>query len=137
MILRRSTDGDSSEIEAVLRDLDLWYPTIRMEDCWVASEGSRIVAVACLEEVGDHLFLSSLGVIPSLRGRGIASRLVDTIEGEASSDIYLYTIIPGFFERLGFERATAPDKISRREAFECERCEPDKCVCMVRHCDVS
>ena len=137
MIFRRSTDTDSSEIEAVLRDLDLWCPTIMMEGFWVAEEGGRIVAVARLEEAGGCYFLSALGVIPSFRKRGIASELVERMAGERGGETYLYTIIPGLFERLGFEEVSAPDQIPRREAFECDKCEPDRCVCMVRRCDVS
>ena len=137
MIFRRSTDTDLSGIEAILRDLDLWCPTVRMKDFWVAEGGGRIVAVARLEEAGSRYFLSALGVIPSFRKQGIASELVERMARETGGEIYLYTIIPGLFERLGFEEVSAPDQLPRREVFECDRCDPDRCVCMVRHCDVS
>jgi len=50
--------------------------------------------------------IRSVAVLPSHRGRGIASALVETCLAEARgiglSEIFLLTLVPEFFQRFGF-----------------------------------
>lgn len=56
-------------------------PAVRV---WVASEGSDIVATGALAVLGDgHEELKSMRTDPVRRGRGIASRMLDHLLGDA------------------------------------------------------
>jgi N-acetylglutamate synthase-like GNAT family acetyltransferase len=130
--VRKAHEGDESAIRAILDELDLAYPGMALRDFWIMEAEAGIVAVGRMEMIDDKLFLSSLGVRESHRNRGLAKKLFETmIEGD-NRDVYIYTVIPEYFEKLGFVISDQPDSLPEREQFGCERCEPERCVCMVR-----
>ena len=53
--------------------------------------------------VRGFLFLSSLAVRPEARDDRIASQMIEQLAAQAGKPIYLYTIIPEFFRKLGFQ----------------------------------
>jgi N-acetylglutamate synthase-like GNAT family acetyltransferase len=130
--IREANKGDEEAIRAILDELDLAYSGMILRDYWVAEVRDEVVAVGRVEDVGDKLFLSSLGVRESHRNKGVATKLLEAMLLGDSRDLYAYTVIPEFFRKLGFVHADLPDCLPRRGQFECERCEPEKCVCMVR-----
>ncbi len=135
--IRKAQESDEAAIRAILDELDLSYPGIVLRDFWIAESDAEIVAVGSLEAAGDKLFLSSLGVRQSYRNRGLATKLFETMLEGDSRDVYIYTVISEYFERLGFVISDQPEYLPKREQFECERCEPEKCVCMRRPRDVA
>jgi N-acetylglutamate synthase-like GNAT family acetyltransferase len=132
MKIRRAGKEDSAQIMEILRKLDLYHPSRIPDDFWVADEGGKIVGVSCLTDYGDILFLSSVGVIEERREKGVAKAILEEILAGARKDIYLYTIIPDFFRKLGFEIVDAPPDIPSRECLGCESCRTEECVCMRR-----
>jgi N-acetylglutamate synthase-like GNAT family acetyltransferase len=58
--------------------------------------------------------------------------LMDRAFEGLSKPIYLYTVIPEYFERHGFRKAAPRPDLPPRELFGCDRCEPGKCACMRR-----
>jgi N-acetylglutamate synthase-like GNAT family acetyltransferase len=116
----------------ILKDLDLMRPSNVTGDFWVAETDSRIVGVSALEDKGDHCYLSSVGVIPDHRKKGIASRLIHEILKSAKKDVYLHTIIPDFFKKFGFDVVTPSQSVPIPGDFDCTGCQPNKCVCMLR-----
>lgn len=135
--IRKAQDSDEAAIRAILDELDLVYPGIVLQDFWVVENQAWIIAVGRMEEIGDMLFLSSFGVRELHRRRGVAKQLFETMIENDSRDVYIYTVIPEFFEKLGFVRTNKPDHLPEREQFGCEWCELERCVCMVRSKHVS
>jgi N-acetylglutamate synthase-like GNAT family acetyltransferase len=130
--LRRAIGADEEGLRTLLEELSLVRPSLVVERFWVAEEGGAIVGAAHLEPVGDHLFVSSVGVRRAHERRGIATALLTRMFARSTRRIYLYTVIPAFFERLGFRVAPVPRALPPRELFGCDACERTKCVCMVR-----
>lgn len=121
---------DEPEIRALLMELDLFFPARIPEDFWIAKEKDSVVGVLCLTEMGDDLFLSSVGVVEKERGRGHARALIEAATKDVGGTIYLLTIIPGFFEKLGFKVCEPPPHLPSRAVLHCDTCAPDRCVCM-------
>ena len=101
---------------------------------WVVEESGTIAGLVVLKEHPDCLELCGLGVDPDFRERGVGKDLVEALMAEAPGDVHLATVIPGFFERCGFERAadipaTFPAK---RNTPWCEGCPQDLCTVMLR-----
>ena len=135
--IRRAREADSKAVSELLAELDLMRPYVAVEDFRVALQDDRVVGMAHVEAAGDAIFISSVGVANELQGSGIGSKIINTLLAEERRDAFVYTIIPSFFARLGFVEIDAPAHLPKRELFCCDKCEPLKCVCMMRHSDVS
>ncbi|MFH1829302.1 MAG: GNAT family N-acetyltransferase [Pseudomonadota bacterium] len=131
-LIRRAQKKDWDDITHLLKDMDLVHGSISIQNFWVALQGDKVAAVAQLEPWENYFFLSSVGVRTDCRGRGIATALINQMLSHVKHDIYLYTIIPEFFEKLGFENTDPPDGNDYRRHFDCDECAPEKCACMKR-----
>jgi len=94
----------------------------RLDRFRVIREDGRVIATAMLQPVADsrRLELRSVAVADGHGGRGLGSRIVRALQQEADRRgrrVVCVTTSPGFFERLGFERAPldlVPVKPERR-----------------------
>lgn len=130
--IRPANQKDTAQIKKILSELVLYHPSLIPDDFWVADEGGQILGVSCLTEHGDFLFLSSVGVIETHRLKGTAKAILEKIFSEAKKDIYLYTIIPDFFKKFGFEIVDTPKNLPAKDSLGCEDCASNECVCMRR-----
>lgn len=129
--IRKAKEDDYNSALNLIKQLDSVVPE-GTRDLWVALDNSQIVGVAKLEDFGEYIFLSFVGVGVSHQKRGIARLLLEKLLQDKQKDVYLYTIIPEFFEKFGF-KITAPNpNLPSKKNLGCENCEPRKCVCMVK-----
>ncbi|MGD1008958.1 MAG: GNAT family N-acetyltransferase [Candidatus Aminicenantales bacterium] len=134
MRVRKALPEDIPQAVSLAGSLGLDYPGMDKDRIWVAEEDRRIVGIVGLKKHPDCLELCALGIEAAHRGRGVAKALVATLMAEAPGDVHLATVIPGFFETCGFEKAavvpaTFPEK--RRTSW-CEGCDARLCTVMVR-----
>jgi N-acetylglutamate synthase-like GNAT family acetyltransferase len=123
---------DSKEITGILKKLDLFYPSLSLTDFWVAEKDQKIIGTIQLRKYKDFFFLSALGVLEKERNQGIARALMNEALSSADKNIYLYTIIPEFFKKFGFQITSPIPGLPQKNQYECEYCHPEKCVCMVK-----
>ena len=121
----------------LLKDLDLFYPTLSPEGFWVAEKGGRIIGAVQLEEQDEFFFLGSLAVAQTEQKKGAGRALLKNALRSCRKNIYLYTIIPEFFEKFGFKIAPPIPGLPSKDRYECEYCRPDKCVTMVKFADAA
>ncbi len=98
----------------------------------MAEENGRVVGIVGLKEHFDSRELVSLGLDPNLRSRGWGRELVEALAADTRGDIYLATVIPGFFERCGFARVPEAPPGMKKEPAWCEGCPRERCTIMVR-----
>jgi len=130
--IRKAVPADREAVFRILKEQDLDYSRLTFDNFWVAEEDGKIVSIARLEEFNDFFFLSSVGTAKDRQGGGAASRLLNHIHRDCAKDVYLYTLIPGFFKKFGFEISPILCGLPAREVFDCENCRPQDCVCMSR-----
>lgn len=131
MNIRKAADGDWKAISRILDDLDLSHPSLVCENFWVAEADGAIIGVAHVEDRGACVYLSAVGVEEAFRGRGAASALLGKVNAGQAKDVYVYTLIPDFFMRLGFEFSEPHPDLPSRDIYDCElTCSPDECRCM-------
>ena len=135
MRTRNATLPDVEQIHAIIQpyaDEGTLLPRSMSELCEnvrdfiVAEEDGRIAGCGALHLYGTHLAeIRSIAVSPQSKGRGVGRFLVNALMEEARrhtvSCVCLFTRIPGFFGRLGFEiarREELPDKIYK----DCVHC---------------
>jgi N-acetylglutamate synthase-like GNAT family acetyltransferase len=131
--IRRAEPRDYSEIETLMGALELSYPAMDLSCFWIAETGDEVVAAAELRDFQACSLLSCVGVREDLQGLGIGRTLVEATVRHAPRDVYLYTLVPGFFRKAGFAVAEQPPPdLPPRSIYGCENCNPRLCFCMAR-----
>jgi len=132
MKIRKARTSDLPGIRRLAESLGLDYPGLENDRFWVADDGREIAGIVALKGRADCEELVALGVDPGYRKKGLGGKLVRAVLDETPSEVYLATIIPEFFERCGFVRASAAPAGMAKDPAWCEGCRKDFCVIMVR-----
>jgi N-acetylglutamate synthase-like GNAT family acetyltransferase len=132
MNIRRARKEDFPQITSLARQLGLDYQGMDDDSFWVAEDGGRIAGIVALKKHADCQELCALGVHSRHRDKGLGRELVQVLLQSADRDIYLATIIPGFFENCGFDKiAHIPSSLKKSPEW-CEGCSKELCTVMVR-----
>ncbi|MGQ9671806.1 MAG: GNAT family N-acetyltransferase [Candidatus Aminicenantales bacterium] len=132
MFVRQAKKSDWPRIAALASQHNLDYEGMAADQFWVAVEGKRIVGICGLRQHADCQELCSLGVEESFQHKGLGSQLVRRLIEETPGDIYLATIIPEFFKRLGFKEAVSIPSSMIKKADWCLGCRRDRCTILMR-----
>jgi amino-acid N-acetyltransferase len=97
-----------------------------LRDFYVAAEGGRVVGAAALHTSWEDLAeVKSVAVADGRQGQGLGRKLVEHCLQEAASlgvpRVFVLTYVPGFFEKLGFQRIERSE-LPHRVWAECLRC---------------
>jgi N-acetylglutamate synthase-like GNAT family acetyltransferase len=135
--IRRAQEKDNQEILRILKEADLYYEGLSLENFWVVEKEGKIIGTAQLTEYNDFLFLGSVCVVKEAQAKGVASALLKEVLKEVLKNVYLYTVIPQFFEKFGFKITSPISSLPSKNRYECEHCFSEKCVCMLRRPDAA
>jgi len=119
-------------IRQILRENDEYCQSLSLGNFLVLEKGSRLVGTVKLECRPDFIYLSSLAVMKEEQRKGFAKEIMLSVISNQRKPLYLYTIIPAFFTKFGFSIVPDPGFLPSKDAYECEDCSPEKCVCMKR-----
>jgi len=132
MRVRPAKESDFPQISRLAGALGLDYPGMENDRLWVAEKADRVVGIVALKKHHDCHELVSLGVDPEFRDRGIGRRLILALTRSTAADVYLATIIPGFFARGGFKKVRSVPTGMKKPPAWCEGCPKEKCTVMVK-----
>jgi amino-acid N-acetyltransferase len=132
MKIRAARKTDFAQIRALAASFNLDYGDMEADDFWVAAAGKKIVGICGLKKHADCQELCSLGVAPVFQKRGLGRKLIGALLEATDGEIYLTTIIPGYFERLGFEKADPLPPSLVKPPEWCLGCRPDLCRALVK-----
>lgn len=134
MRVRPAVAEDYPRISDLAASLGLDYPDMDRDDFFVAEDEEGIQGVVGLKRHPGGLELCALGVEPAAEGRGVGRALVEALSGSVSGDLFLATVIPGFFEKCGFRGISdVPDFITeKRTGGWCVGCPAERCTVMAR-----
>lgn len=135
--IRPAAKTDEKAIIRILKDRDVFYPALSPEGFWVAEKNKEVIAAVQVTDEEDFAFLGSLAVKKAEQGKGTATALLNKVLKACSKDVYLYTVIPDFFRKFGFEPAAPFPGLPSKDRYECEFCHSDKCVTMVRRANAA
>jgi len=135
MPIRKVRREDLSRVRELAEALGLDSPGMEDDSFWVAEDNGRIEGICGLKRHPDCFELYALGVEESGRGQGIGGDLVRALIGEVKGDIYLATVIPGFFERVGFSRTSEFPRSMVKGGEWCEGCDRALCTVMMRRAE--
>lgn len=132
--IRKAQKKDKRHLIKFIKETGLFAPHLRMSDFIVAYRGENLIGVVRFKTHKKHRLheLSNVGVKDGWRKCGIGSLLVSNITKKAKYDTYLNTINPGFYEKLGFQRANSVPKVMKKNGTWCKGCDKSLCATMVR-----
>ena len=130
--IRKAKEEDKQVIYKILEEVDEQTSQMDYNDFLVAEKDNEIIGAVKLRGFDGLYFLSSLSVKPNFQKKGIAREIMEHILKGMNKDIYIYTVLPEFFRKFGFKEVSPPGNLPSKSPMECERCYPEKCVCMVR-----
>lgn len=129
--VRLAEPEEEPRLQELEKILELETPELRASETWILEEQGKPIGMARVTDIGPGYFLSSVGVIPERRRRGLGKKLVLELLRAKKKAVYLYTIIPGFFRCCGFEVCPPPDFLPPKSLFSCHLCQPEQCCCLV------
>ena len=134
MRVRPAEANDFPRIRRLAASRGLDYPDMEDDGFFLAEDERGIQGIVGLKRHPDGLELCALAVEQAAEGRGIGRALVEALSASVSEDLFLATIIPGFFEKCGFRKvADAPEFIKEKKASGwCEGCPSNRCTVMAR-----
>jgi N-acetylglutamate synthase-like GNAT family acetyltransferase len=131
--VRPAIPPDHDYIATLLTELELDYPSRDLAKFFVGEKTGQILAIAELKEFRSFWLLSCVGVKERCQGSGLGRALLTPLLKSLQKDVYLYTLAPGFFRKLGFVETTSPPAdVPSRSIYGCISCDPRFCLCMVR-----
>ena len=132
MRIRKAKKADFPDIIRLAKLYNLDYADMEEDGFWVVEEGGRIRGICGLKKHPECLELCALGVDEEWRGRGWGGLLVRAVLRDVPAELYLATVIPGYFSRFGFKKAEAVPASMVKKAEWCAGCRPELCTVMMR-----
>ncbi len=132
--IRKAKKQDKAPLLKLMKETGLFVPRLRMEDFYVAYRGENLVGLARLKTYKQHRMheISNVGVKDGWRKCGIGSMIVSSVIDKARYDIYLNTLTPAFYEKLGFKKAEKVPTPMKKNGSWCKGCEKDKCTTLMK-----
>lgn len=114
-LISSCTPEDFSLVKKYIAEFFLDDNDLRPEQFLVSKTENQIVGFGRLRNYQGCSELCSLGVLETFRRRGVGSALCEALIKKSVGPLYTVTIIPGFFERLGFAFSRQfPDEIKTK-----------------------
>ncbi|MGB9907819.1 MAG: GNAT family N-acetyltransferase [Candidatus Saccharicenans sp.] len=133
MIIRKATPQDMPYVVRIAWRLALDYPGLENDTFFVAEERGKIVGILGLRDFGEFLELVAVGVLEEFREMGVGKKLVEeALKNAASKKVYLLTTVPGFYEKMDFEKVVEIPEALKKDPAWCAGCDKNNCTVMVR-----
>lgn len=131
MIVRTAIAEDFPAIRQLAEKLYLDSADMRAEEFTVAEDERKIVGIGRIIKHPDCRELATFGVEETHRKKGIGKKLIAELTKKANGPVYLATIIPGYFEKLGFVKAEKVPPSMLKKSDWCKGCSRQNCTVMI------
>lgn len=97
------TEKHFETVKQSVQDLQLDDREMIPEQFLVAEENGQVIGYVRSRSYSEFSELCTLGVPEAFRSRGVAVSLVSAFLKKSNRPLYVVTVIPEFFAKLGFE----------------------------------
>lgn len=111
-------ETDFAEVEKLIELLQLDNNDLNYNQFLVAKYQDKIIGFGRLRNYSSSNELCSLGVVEPHRFKGVGTELAKSLIKRSNKPLFVVTIIPSFFNRLGFiETSTFPVEIGQKISY--------------------
>jgi N-acetylglutamate synthase-like GNAT family acetyltransferase len=132
LIVRPAKNEDHQRILDIINEVDIYYPSLTLDNFLVLEDKGIVIGCLKLEEYPGFYYLSSLAITINEQKKDFGLKLLAQALKNTTKDVYLYTVYPGLFGKLGFTETEPIAGLPSKSMYICEDCSSDRCVCMVR-----
>ena len=131
--IRKALKKDAKKVVNLAKESRMLTPRFKPGECIIAIRGENLIGIARLRTIKKQKAheLSSVTVKDGWRNCGIGTMLITKACKVAKYDIYLTTVNPKFYSKLGFEIAKKKPKLLLKNGAWCKRCDKNACTSMI------
>ena len=134
LIIRQPNEAEFEEVKNHLKKFVLDSSEADKGQFKVLLYNDKLAAFGRLKQRNDGIELCSIGVVEEYRGKKLGETIVKDILATAKTDVYLVTVIPAFFSKLGFnETKEYPASLQNKRENFCEHHHPGDCVSVMKY----
>lgn len=100
--LSACSEEDFKKVMDLIAEMQLDNNDLQPSQFIVAKKNQELVGFGRLRTYESCQELCSLGVIEASRNRGVGTMLAEALKAKSTKPLYAVTIIPGYFNRMGF-----------------------------------
>jgi N-acetylglutamate synthase-like GNAT family acetyltransferase len=102
-IIHQPTESEFEQVKKYARQFDLDDENMEMSQFKVLLANNKLAAFGRMKVHKDGIELCTVGVVEEFRGKKLGQALVRDFIKSTKQDIYLVTVIPDFFNKMGFK----------------------------------
>jgi N-acetylglutamate synthase-like GNAT family acetyltransferase len=102
-IIRQPTESEFERVKKYARQFNLDDENMGIKEFKVLLHDNKLAAFGRLKVHKDATELCTLGVVEEFRGKKLGETFVRDFIANAKQDIYVVTVIPAFFSKMGFK----------------------------------
>ena len=119
------TTNDWTDIQHLIEEYKLDDNDLSIDQFIVCKVEQKLLAFGRIKKHSDFDELSSLGVLTTYRNKGIGKIMVHELIKLITKNIFIVTVIPDYFTKLGFEKISQYPESMIAKQNDCK----DTCVC--------
>ena len=135
IFVKQAEESDLEQILTHLEDFQLDDTNVAYEQFYIAVNNQEIIGFGRIKPYDKIYELSSVGVLPEHRSKGVGQKLINyLIDIFPSNDIWITTKIDEYFKQFGFKEChTPPEEIQYKQIYICSKlCKSTKSThCML------
>jgi len=104
MVFKQPGANEFEQVKQFVQDFWLDDTDLQPQQFRVLADNGNVIAFGRLREHADATELCTIGVAKDFQNKGFGKEMVSHLISLARRDVYLVTVIPGFFAKLGFTK---------------------------------
>ncbi|UTW66541.1 GNAT family N-acetyltransferase [bacterium SCSIO 12643] len=119
MEIGKPSEAEFEQVIQLANSMKLDVTDASREQFIIVKDSNYVAAFARIFPKGTLYELATLGVVKTYRGQGLSMLLVEKLR-ELYPQLYLVTVIPEYFKKLGFEVSNEIPKELESKYNQCE-----------------
>jgi N-acetylglutamate synthase-like GNAT family acetyltransferase len=104
MVFKQPDEKEFEQVKKLVEDFWLDNTDLQPAQFRVLSDAGSVIAFGRLREHVDATELCTIGVAKDFQKKGFGREMVNDLLAQAKREVYLVTVIPDFFAKLGFNK---------------------------------
>jgi len=103
MVFKQPDKNEFEQVKQLVEEFWLFNENMQPKQFSILSDKGRVIAFGRLIEHSEATELCTMGVAKEFQKKGLGEKMVEHLIRMAKRDVYLVTILPGFFAKSGFK----------------------------------